>query len=157
MVRATVISMTLVGALCAQQEDVSPARYYVALDGSDLAAGSLDAPYRTLGHAKQVVRKRLAAGMDAPLTVVVRQGVYELAAPLTFDARDSGTDAFAVTYAAYPGERVILSGGRRIEGMVKVGRLWQKELPAVVSGDWFFRHLTVSDRRAVRARWPDQD
>lgn len=157
MVRATVISMTLVGALCAQQEDVSPARYYVALDGSDLAAGSLDAPYRTLGHAKQVVRKRLAAGMNAPLTVVVRQGVYELAAPLTFDARDSGTDAFAVTYAAYPGERVILSGGRRIEGMVKVGRLWQKELPAVVSGDWFFRHLTVSDRRAVRARWPDQD
>lgn len=141
----------------APQGEPSPDCYFVSPAGSDVADGSEGAPFRTPARARDAVRRRLAAGHSSPLTVLLREGVYQLAAPLALDWRDSGTDEAPVTYAAYQGERVVLSGGRRIHGMTSVDGIWSARLPKVRSGDWFFRQLTVADRRAMRARWPDQD
>ena len=63
-----------------------------------------------------------------------------------------------ITYAAPEGEKVTLSGGRRITGWSKgAGGRWSAGLPEVQAGKWFFRQLVVNDRRATRARWPDED
>ena len=109
-------------------------------------------------RARDEVRKRIAAGLDEPVVVILHAGTYELSACLTFGPEDSGTEAFPVTYAAAPDEVVVLSGGRGITGWTeKEPGLWTAELPKVEWGDRFFRQLTVDDRRAVRARWPDED
>jgi len=46
-----------------------------------------------------------------PVTVYLRGGTYELTKPVVFTPRDSGT----VTYCAYPGEQVVISGGRKLD------------------------------------------
>ena len=92
------------------------------------------------------------------MTVLLHRGVYELSQPLTFGPPDSGTAEFAITYAAVPGETVVLSGGRRITNWRENEHGgWTATLPDVKTGKWFFRQLIVNDRRAVRARWPEQD
>jgi hypothetical protein len=54
-----------------------------------------------------------------------------------------------ITFAAYPGERPILSGGRRITGWQKgKGPVWAAPAP------FDFRQLFVNGRRALRARTP---
>ena len=101
-------------SLASAEEKAPVADFYVAPSGSDEQPGTLEKPFATLTQAKDAVRRRIAAGPQADLTVLIRQGTYELAEPLVFTSEDSGTGEHAITYAAYPGENVVVSGGRRI-------------------------------------------
>jgi hypothetical protein len=84
--------------------------------------------------------------------------MYELAEPLRFGPEDSGTAQHAITYRAYPGETVVISGGRHITGWRRgEGDLWVALVPGVREGQWSFRHLWVNGRRALRARTPNPD
>ena len=179
-------SLLIVAALvCAILWKVAPAlgsEFYVSPKGNDAGAGTKNAAFKTIERAREEVRKKVAAGLREPVTVFLRGGIYELSEPLTFGPQDAGTDAFAVTYAAFPGESVVLSGGRRISNWKKDGTRekdgrrkedgnqkedenrkddgngrWTANLPDVKAGEWFFRQLTVNGRRAIRARWPDED
>jgi len=130
---------------------------YVAANGSDRWSGRLaapnkaktDGPFATLARARDAVRAAKAAG---PVTVLLRGGVYALAEPLAFTAADSGTPEAPVTYAAYPGEKPVLSGGRAVQGL-KAGPdgLWRASIPA----GWRFEQLYVNGVRATRARTPN--
>lgn len=132
--------------------------FYVSQAGNDAAAGTEREPFRTVDRARAEVRKKVAAGLREPVTVFLRGGTYELPETLTFGPEDGGTETLAVTYAAFPSETVVLSGGRRITNFKKddQGR-WTADLPAAEAGKWFFRQLSVNDCRAVRARWPNED
>ena len=73
--------------------------YYVATNGNDSAAGlSREEPLRTLGRAAALVRPgdtvRIAGG-------TYKEGIY---------ARATGTAERPITFAAMPGERVVLDG-----------------------------------------------
>lgn len=121
--------------------------------GDDAHDGSAAAPFASLERARQAVRPHLAdSARRGDLIVTLHAGTYELAAPVRFDAADSGRAGAAVVYRAAPGETVMLSGGRRVTG-------WQPEgggvFRAVAGLGADFRQLWVDDRRAVRARHPD--
>jgi len=134
------------------------ADFVVAKNGSDTNPGTAAKPFATLARAKQAVRERLAAGIDADLTVLVREGTYELAEPLVFEPADSGTAEHAVIYAAYPGETVVLSGGRQLDGFEQGdGGVWTVQVPTAADDGPSPRNLYVGDRRAVRARTPNLD
>ena len=82
-----------------------------------------DGPLATLARAQARIRELRAApgGLSTPVTVLLRQGTYALARPLVFTPADSGTEACPVTYAAYPGETPVLSGGQALsQTFVKV-------------------------------------
>ncbi len=133
------------------------ADFYVAADGNDKHPGTKQRPFATLARARGAVCERIRAGLKAPITVLVRGGVYELAEPLVFGPEDSGTQQHAITYAAFPGERVVLSGGRKVAGWRRgEGDVWTAEVPGVREGKWHFRQLFVNGRRARRARSPSQ-
>jgi len=120
---------------------------YVSPDGDDANAGTQDAPFRTIGRARDEVRT-LNRDMREDIVVVLRGGVYELDAPLTFDHRDSGAGKHRVIYRAAEGEQPVLSGGRRIGGWrPDEGGRWRAD---TVLAD--FRQLYVNGRRATRAR-----
>ena len=124
-----------------------------------VAPGGDDGDFVTLAQAQQAVRQRVAAGLDADVTVLLRGGSYALDAPLVFGPEDGGDETHSVTYAAWPGERVLIHAGREITGWEDAGRryLWQTTVPEVAAGTWWFRDLIVDDLRARRARWPEHD
>src|SRR5436305_1961975 len=107
---------------------------------------SPDGPISTLAAARDKLRELRRAGDRSPMTVTVRGGTYFLDEPLVLTPEDSG-----VTYAAAPGERAVISGGRRITGWTK-----KSGAPATASADFEFHQLFVGGRRAIRARTPNQ-
>jgi len=135
---------------------------FVAPNGADTNPGTLDKPLATLVAARNAVRKHIAAGLAADVTVNLRAGTYRLEETLTFDTRDSGTAANAIVYQGYKNERVVISGGRKLDGQwVKHdGDIWKLELPDVKAGKVWFRQLFMERdgriTRATRARWPNK-
>jgi len=98
-------------------------KFFVATDGNDKWSGTLaspnadgnDGPFATLTRARDAIRQlKYAEGLQQPVEVQVRGGTYYLAEPLRLSGGDAGTAQFPITYTAYPGEKPILSGGRRI-------------------------------------------
>lgn len=85
---------------------------YVAPNGSDASAGTIDAPFATLEAARNAVRTIEKA---SPITVHLREGVYYLDDTLVLTPEDSGTFKGPITYQALEGEDVILSGGSKLD------------------------------------------
>ncbi len=143
-------------------------RFYVAANGDDRWSGRLpapnaartDGPFRTLERARDAIRAlKQKEGLNHPVTVLVRGGTYYLERPLVLGPEDSGSADCPITYKAYPGERVVISGGRRIPGPWRTddGKIFYTRLPDVQAGKWYFRQLRVGDERQTRARYPNYD
>ena len=138
---------------------------YVATNGNDQWSGTLpapnatgtDGPFATLERARDAIRKQKKQGLQEPLNVLVRGGTYYLSAPFTLTPEDSGSQEFPITYAAYPSETPVISGGVPITGWKKSdqGNIWTTEVPQVKSGDWYFHQLFVDKARRTRARMPN--
>jgi parallel beta-helix repeat protein len=83
--------------------------YYVSTSGNDSNAGTLAAPWRTLGKAAEV-----AGPSD---TVYVRAGTYSGGVWLG----RTGSDSAWITFRNYPGERPVLQGGSTGTEAVGIG------------------------------------
>jgi hypothetical protein len=122
-----VLLLTLCGSLGVAaarigEKKIEGVVFYVAPNGNDAWSGGRptpnrarsDGPFATLQRARDAIRR--LSRRDRPVTVRIRRGTYFLARPLVFTPEDSGTPAAPITFAAYPGEKVVVSGGRRITG-----------------------------------------
>jgi hypothetical protein len=70
-------------------------------------------PLATIQRAKQLVRDQRSHGFASAVDVLLHNGTYEVAQPLTFDAMDGGVSFVApTTYKAAPGARPVLIGGK---------------------------------------------
>jgi len=119
--------------------------YFVSPDGSDDAAGTVDAPFRTLGKAQSVVRT-VNAAMSDDIHVYLRGGVHRLTTTLTFGPPDSGMNGHRVRYEAYPGETPIVSGAVPVTGwMPDTGGVYRASLARTTK----LRNLYVNDTRAA--------
>jgi len=151
-----------------EQAKASPA-FYVALNGNDQWSGKLDSPndaktdgpFATLESARDAVRElreQQGGKLSQAVTVSVRGGTHFLSETLVFMPEDSGTAECPVTFAAYEGEKPVISGGRLITGWkqeeVNGKKVWTAEIDAVKNGEWFFREMWVNGERRIRARYP---
>ncbi|MCX4679968.1 right-handed parallel beta-helix repeat-containing protein [Streptomyces sp. NBC_01433] len=99
----------------------------------------------TLEGARDLARTE--SGRD--VRVLLRGGTYRLAEPLKLGVDDSGKNGRTVTWAAAPGARPVLSGGRDLTGWQRnADRTWTASVPAGVTP----RQLFIDGERAVRAR-----
>ena len=91
-------------------------QYFIAPDGQDGNAGTLEKPFATLERARDVVRqaKQRQGHLIDTVIIWLRKGVYQLDSSFTVDSRDAGLPGAPVVYRAYPGEKVILRGGIEI-------------------------------------------
>ena len=157
---ALTLAALVVLAVCARTagEPTSlKADFWVSPRGSDVDPGTAEKPFATLQQAQRAVRGRIAAGLTSDLVVVIRGGTYELGETLQFEPKDGGTDKYSVTYRACPGEKVVLSGGRRISGWRPgAGGVWTAQAPGSKQQGWNSRNLYVNGRRAERARTPNE-
>ena len=132
--------------------------FYVANSGHDDWPGTEQFPFASLNAAQSAVRSALD-GEDGPVTVLIRGGTYYLKEPLVLTPGDSGTAFREVTYKAYPGERVTLSGGRRLDccwDHYHEG-IYRCQISTKALGIPEFTQLFVNGRRQIRARFPKFD
>jgi len=160
------VPLLLYGA--GQAGEPPEADFFVSPEGNDAWPGTLaapnsdgtDGPLATLQAARNAIRRLKQRGpLEKPVRVLVRGGTYRVTEPIVFTAEDSGTQEAPVTYAAWPGEKPVISGGVPLTEWKKEGDgpLWTTVVPAVEQGEWYFRQLFVNGSRAVPARIPNDD
>ncbi|MCW3062026.1 MAG: pectin lyase fold [Capsulimonas sp.] len=130
----------------------SAADFYVSPSGSDSAPGTLVKPFATLAHAQKAARPLTG---KKPVTINLRAGAYYLSAPVVLTCADSGSKAAPVTYQAYKGEQVIVSGGRLLHPSWTPYRngIMKTSVPADCATDQLF----VNGQRRILARYPNYD
>lgn len=141
--------------------------FYVSADGNDDWSGRLDAPnadrndgpFATLTRSRDAIRDLWGEGdLKQPVTVMVREGKYYLGDTFRLGPKDTGDKQCPVTYRAYPGEKPILSGGRRITGWEPYrDGILRCDVPGTKGGKWRFRQLFLNGERQIRARYPNFD
>jgi lysophospholipase L1-like esterase len=90
----------------------------------------------------------LAPGAYGDIVVSLAGGTYQLSAPLTFTAADSGQNGHKVRWQAAPGQQPVISGGQQITGWTRAGgNLWSARVPA----DLTTRQLYADGVRLPRA------
>lgn len=137
--------------------------FYVSTQGNDAWSGRLptpnadktDGPLATIDRAAELIKELKPA---VTVQVLLRGGTYFREKPMVFQPEHSGNADAPITYAAYPGEKPVISGGRIIAAWKKSdGPLWTTTIEDVKQGKWYFRELFVNGRRAVPARTPNGD
>ncbi len=164
---SVIVVVLLVGTVMYSEAQGAAANFYVATNGNDAWSGRLpapnvvgtDGPFATLSRARDAIRELKAnGGLHQPLKVLVRGGTYYLPETFTLGSEDSGTASFPITYMAYSGEKVVLSGGRPISGWKPYqGKIWQCDLNALGLGELSFKQLFYNGQRQPLARFPNVD
>jgi len=123
------------------------ATYYVAPNGSDTNPGTITAPFKTLQHARDVVRT-VNNDMTGDINVLLRGGTYPVSSTIDFTSADSGTNGHQIVYAAYQNEKPVLDGGVPVTGWTQhSGNIWKASL----NRDDKLRALYVNGKRAEMA------
>jgi hypothetical protein len=157
----------LKGVQSASAASPKAVEFFVAPEGNDRWSGRVpaptagDGPFATIGRARDAVRAwRKEQVQPARVRVVLRRGTYYLDQPLEFGPQDSGSKDAPVTYSAAEGEKVVLSGGRRLVGgrwdEVNGRKAWVLDIPEVKEGKWNFHQLFVNGERRPRTRLPKE-
>jgi hypothetical protein len=155
MLRTSVVMASLL--LGGSGVNAAGGEWFVSVGGDDANPGTRARPFGTPGRAMEAVRAEIGGGLRHDLRVTFLGGVYELDSAWVVRGEDSGSEEHSITYAAEEGAEVVMSGGRRIGGWKERGGVWEVEVPDRVGSGRLFRQLVVNGRRAVRARWPDED
>lgn len=152
-------SLSILPGVGVSRASQNPSRtFYVSTTGDDEQPGTLELPFATLRRAQRAIRTFRRESPRTAVTVLVRHGTYYPGSTLVFTPEDSGSAEAPVTYAAYPGEKVTLSGGRKLKCR------WQTrksksicDLAESNPGPFDFTQLFINGKRKVRARYPDFD
>ncbi|MDF2439680.1 MAG: hypothetical protein JWN98_664, partial [Abditibacteriota bacterium] len=138
---------------------------HVSPRGNDKWSGSLDKPNKARsdgplaslqGARDRLRRLRIAKKLplDEPINVAIATGTYALRQPIVFTPQDSGTVQAPIIYQGEPD--AIIEGGRAIGNWKEEKRNGRTVWTTKVDPKWRFEQLWVNDRRATRARAPQE-
>lgn len=145
--RTAILSVILMAFMaspaCAQTE------VYVAATGDNAGEGTIRHPLKDLSAALEKVRSE-----KGDVTIYIRGGKYILHQPVVFTPQD-GNDHRRLTVKAYPGERVVLTGG------IPLPLTWEPYkkgiMKARVEGEPVMDMLVVNGQIRHMARYPNFD
>ena len=159
-------------ALPAGSAEAPPAVIWVSPRGSDANPGSSNAPLATPTAALNQLAASLRSQSslsEKELRIVLRDGVYPLPDSMHLRSVIAGSAPARISIEAAPGEHPVLSGGIRIGNWKRAkqtlagvslaarGRLWVADLPSHNGLPPEFRQLWINDRKAIRAREPNDE
>ncbi len=122
--------IALLALSCGSSSSRDQNAIYVAQDGNDTWSGMLpepnkrgtDGPFATLDKARDTLRevRKSKKNEDNGMTVYIREGIYQFSQSFTLMNEDSGTESAPIVWSAYPGERVVFTGGLFINDLYPV-------------------------------------
>lgn len=131
------VQVLLIALFIISSCEVEANEYNVSVNGSDMATGSLNDPFRTISHAANIAQPG-----D---TITVHKGIYrERVNPLN----GGSNDLHRIVYQAAQGEKVVIKGSELINHWKKVkGSVWKVVIPNtffkdynpysdLLTGDW---------------------
>ncbi|MBD3919479.1 right-handed parallel beta-helix repeat-containing protein [Paenibacillus sp. PR3] len=140
-------NFTVPQAASAAETPAVQAQYFVSPSGNDANPGTIDEPFRTIQHARDIVRS-VNASMTGDIYVYLRGGNYQVSSTIEFTPSDSGTNGYHIIYQAYPNETPVLNGGVQVTGWTQhAGNIWKAPLDRSNK----LRALYVNDKRALMA------
>ncbi|MBC8770444.1 right-handed parallel beta-helix repeat-containing protein [Arenibacter sp. BSSL-BM3] len=126
---------------------------YVSPQGKDSNAGSIKAPFASLGRA--IIELRKFAGKE-PVTVWFKEGTYYLKETVLLGPELSGTSENPIVFSALPGASVTIKGSKLLENLQ-----WREYQQGIFVTDvpigLDFDQLFVNGERQARARFPNYD
>lgn len=128
---------------------------WVSTQGSDLNDGTRQAPKVTLTSALRQAREWRRVGderVQGGITICLEGGTYALHESVFIRPEDSGTEASPTIIRSAEKNQAVLSGGVRIGGWKKQGKLWVADVPGFNGRPLDFRQLWVNGVKADRAR-----
>lgn len=132
--------------------------FYVSSAGNDASDGkSPQTAFGTIERAQEAVRKVKENNNNiTSVNVFIKGGDYQLSQPLVFKPEDSGSEKMQINWQSMPGEKVQISGGKKITGWKKgKNGIWQTSIPEVKEGKWYFQQIWVNGETRFRARTPN--
>ncbi|MDE5664316.1 MAG: DUF1565 domain-containing protein, partial [Duncaniella sp.] len=132
---------------------LSAADVYVSPNGNDANDGSKNSPKATLTSAlrqAREMRRQAVEGVESGITIHMASGVYDVYEPVFIRPEDSGTPSSPTVITSDGG--AWLSGGVRIDGWKRQGKLLVADVPQFNGRPLDFRQLYVNGKKAVRAR-----
>lgn len=126
---------------------------YISTTGNDSASGSMDQPLASLKRAIEVYR---SSGVIGNTEIIFREGIYRFSEPVVLKASDSGTEKTPLVIKGFGDERVVLSGGNKLDLKWKKfkGRIYRAEVNKDVSR---FEQFFINGKPKVLARYPNYD
>lgn len=118
--------------------------YHVSPDGDDRNSGAEDAPWRTLGHARDQVRANIAALEESrkeDIRIRLAAGIHRLTETLVLGPEDGGDGDFSVTWEGAGATQTRISAGYALDRWQPCaddlpnlpaalqGKVWRVELP----------------------------
>jgi len=88
---------------------------YVSPDGDDNNSGKKDEPLATPAGARDLIRNLKQENKGDEITVVFKEGRYELGSTLEFNAGDSGTISKPVVFKGEADKEVVFCGGVKLQ------------------------------------------
>lgn len=147
--------LMIVCSLFAVNSILAASELWVSPRGNDFNDGTRQSPKATLASALRQAREWRRTGDErvrGGITVYLEGGVYALYEPVFIRPEDSGSEDSPTVIRPVPGEEAVLSGGVRIRGWKKNGKLWVADVPLFNGRPLDFRQLWINGRKAVRAR-----
>ncbi len=134
-----------------------PLKVHVSAAGNDAGTGRPDAPVASFEKARDLVRslKKTPEAREG-VEVVVEAGLYPFSRTLILTADDGGAAESPIVYRAAPGAKVVVRGGKDVEGFQPAGgNVLKADLKAQGFTDFAFRELFLDGVRLPLARYPD--
>lgn len=147
--------LMIVCSLFAVNSILAAGELWVSPRGNDFNDGTRQSPKATLVSALRQAREWRRMGDErvrGGITVYLEGGVYALYEPVFIRPEDSGSEDSPTVIRPVPGEEAVLSGGVRIRGWKKNGKLWVADVPLFNGRPLDFRQLWINGKKAVRAR-----
>ncbi len=156
--RQTLVCLTSLGILFCSSllfaaEPVLVQRH-VSAQGRDTNSGrTAEDPLPSVQHALQ--RLRDLPGEEPARYEIVVSGLVGLPEALELSPKTLPKNAASLTIRC-AGPEATLTGGRKLTGWYRDGKLWRTKIREVADGGWKFRELFVNGERRPRARTPNE-
>jgi hypothetical protein len=140
---------------------------YVAANGNDTAAGSINNPLATVKAALRKarnLRRTNDPSVSSGVHIIIGNGIYTFTEPLYIRPEDGGTALSPVIIEAAPNAEPVFSGGSPIKGWQKLNKkisglsgkaqqnIWVASVAGISGSLANFRQLWVNGIKATRAK-----
>lgn len=123
--------------------------YYVSPSASTVQDGSINSPFQSIHRAVEA-----ASSDKRDATIYVKGGTYYLTEPIVLTSKE-GNESKSLVIKAVPGEKVVLSGGKKLDLTWKPYK--DGIMQAKVSGNPIMDMLVVNGQIRQMARFPNYD